>query len=328
MSMEVPQSVSPTETPSQPAQNPRAPRAKFGQRGRGGARGDRSRGDRPRGRGRGANFTAVSAQQYSSSSQSTAAQDAETQAKLPEPRATTEPRDGEVSNTDPEGVEADVCFICASPVVHNSIAPCNHWTCHICALRLRALYKTKACAHCRVSYTKPFPAFSLIVKLGRHTPNMSSSRTTRQSATRIADRKTLLEPTATLVSSTRRPRSLRTPCCFSVTTALIQAVTSPATAGPICTNMSRPSTKRSCGRPLALLHTSHALVPVADFTDDQAGWHQRPMHPAQKSLHARALAPHAHKSPQPLAVRRRSGSVWLQGPSRMRLLPAALLWRR
>ena len=46
-------------------------------------------------------------------------------------------------------VEAEVCFICASPVVHNSVAPCNHRTCHICALRLRALYKTRACAHCR-----------------------------------------------------------------------------------------------------------------------------------------------------------------------------------
>lgn len=56
----------------------------------------------------------------------------------------------EGNNTD---VEAEVCFICASPVVHNSVAPCNHRTCHICALRLRALYKTKACAHCRVSGT-------------------------------------------------------------------------------------------------------------------------------------------------------------------------------
>ena len=45
--------------------------------------------------------------------------------------------------------EADVCFICASPVVHSAVAPCNHRTCHICSLRLRALYKNKACAHCR-----------------------------------------------------------------------------------------------------------------------------------------------------------------------------------
>ena len=49
-----------------------------------------------------------------------------------------------------DGLEAEVCFICASPVVHNAVAPCNHRTCHICALRLRALYKTRACAHCRV----------------------------------------------------------------------------------------------------------------------------------------------------------------------------------
>ncbi|KAL1894271.1 hypothetical protein Cpir12675_003752 [Ceratocystis pirilliformis] len=43
----------------------------------------------------------------------------------------------------------DVCFICANPVQHYSIAPCNHTTCHICSLRMRALYKTKDCAHCR-----------------------------------------------------------------------------------------------------------------------------------------------------------------------------------
>lgn len=55
-----------------------------------------------------------------------------------------------------EDVEAEVCFICASPVVHNSVAPCNHRTCHICALRMRALYKTKDCAHCRVCPPLPF----------------------------------------------------------------------------------------------------------------------------------------------------------------------------
>ncbi|KAH0259093.1 hypothetical protein KCU71_g21306, partial [Aureobasidium melanogenum] len=52
---------------------------------------------------------------------------------------------------DGDDVEAEVCFICASPVVHQSVAPCNHRTCHICSLRLRALYKTKTCAHCRTS---------------------------------------------------------------------------------------------------------------------------------------------------------------------------------
>jgi hypothetical protein len=54
---------------------------------------------------------------------------------------------------DGDDVEAEVCFICASPVVHQSVAPCNHRTCHICSLRLRALYKTKTCAHCRVCFS-------------------------------------------------------------------------------------------------------------------------------------------------------------------------------
>lgn len=58
---------------------------------------------------------------------------------------------GQDSSGEKEEDEGEVCFICASPVVYQSIAPCNHQTCHICALRLRALYKTRACAHCRVS---------------------------------------------------------------------------------------------------------------------------------------------------------------------------------
>lgn len=55
----------------------------------------------------------------------------------------------EDKTTTPEEAESDICFICASKIEHTSIAPCNHQTCHICSLRLRALYKTKACAHCR-----------------------------------------------------------------------------------------------------------------------------------------------------------------------------------
>ena len=67
--------------------------------------------------------------------------------------ATNEGVDGATKdkNQDIDEAEAEICFICASPVVHNAVAPCNHRTCHICALRLRALYKTKTCAHCRVS---------------------------------------------------------------------------------------------------------------------------------------------------------------------------------
>ncbi|KAF1953880.1 hypothetical protein CC80DRAFT_494136 [Byssothecium circinans] len=53
------------------------------------------------------------------------------------------------AETDAEAEEGEICFICASAVQHLAVAPCNHRTCHICSLRLRALYKTKTCAHCR-----------------------------------------------------------------------------------------------------------------------------------------------------------------------------------
>lgn len=48
--------------------------------------------------------------------------------------------------------ERELCFICASTIEHLSIAPCNHQTCHICALRLRALYKKRDCSYCKVSF--------------------------------------------------------------------------------------------------------------------------------------------------------------------------------
>ncbi|OTB11494.1 hypothetical protein K445DRAFT_77586 [Daldinia sp. EC12] len=62
------------------------------------------------------------------------------------------------ANADQDDVEAEVCFICASPVIHQSVAPCNHRTCHICSLRMRALYKNKECAHCRT--LAPFVIFT------------------------------------------------------------------------------------------------------------------------------------------------------------------------
>lgn len=70
--------------------------------------------------------------------------------KAPQQRADLAAKEDAQPNEGEEDAE-EVCFICASPIVHHSVAPCNHRTCHICALRMRALYKTKDCAHCRVS---------------------------------------------------------------------------------------------------------------------------------------------------------------------------------
>ncbi|KAK4869003.1 hypothetical protein LT330_006612 [Penicillium expansum] len=64
-------------------------------------------------------------------------------------KATTPATKKPVEAATDDADDGEVCFICASAVEHTSVSPCNHRTCHICALRLRALYKNKACAHCR-----------------------------------------------------------------------------------------------------------------------------------------------------------------------------------
>lgn len=70
---------------------------------------------------------------------------------------------------DADDTDAETCFICASTVQHTAVTPCNHRTCHICSLRLRALYKVKTCAHCRTesdhviftdNHTKNYEEFS------------------------------------------------------------------------------------------------------------------------------------------------------------------------
>ncbi|KAF8266463.1 hypothetical protein EI94DRAFT_1733029 [Lactarius quietus] len=43
----------------------------------------------------------------------------------------------------------DLCWICAEPVKYYAVSECNHRTCHVCALRLRALYKKLDCTFCK-----------------------------------------------------------------------------------------------------------------------------------------------------------------------------------
>lgn len=47
--------------------------------------------------------------------------------------------------------DAEVCWICAEPVKFYSVSDCDHRTCHVCALRLRALYKKTDCTFCKVN---------------------------------------------------------------------------------------------------------------------------------------------------------------------------------
>ena len=145
--------LSAAETPTSPGNFERSNDGNAGIRGaQSASRGSRgsnssSRG-RARGRGRGNRNTRGAPQKPSTNGASNRPiTDSESRAELP-PTLRRTPAD--INGVEGE-VEAEVCFICASPVAHNSVAPCNHRTCHICALRWRALYKTKACAHCRTN---------------------------------------------------------------------------------------------------------------------------------------------------------------------------------
>ncbi|KAK0725035.1 hypothetical protein B0H67DRAFT_120210 [Lasiosphaeris hirsuta] len=118
-------------------------------RGRGGPRGGRGRGDGSRGgpgrgRGRGGG-------DRGGHSHATNAADPSNEAAAPaQPNKAQAFKRNELQDDAPED-DAEVCFICASPISHYSVAPCNHSTCHICALRLRALYKSNECPHCRTA---------------------------------------------------------------------------------------------------------------------------------------------------------------------------------
>lgn len=51
---------------------------------------------------------------------------------------------------DGEEEEVDTCYICAEPVKYYALGTCSHRTCHVCSLRLRALYKKRECTFCKV----------------------------------------------------------------------------------------------------------------------------------------------------------------------------------
>ncbi|KAI0371661.1 hypothetical protein BV20DRAFT_1042998 [Pilatotrama ljubarskyi] len=71
----------------------------------------------------------------------------------PDPEKQQESPEGDVKQTaDSDSTAADestVCWICAEPVKYWSVSECNHRTCHVCALRLRALYKKMECTFCK-----------------------------------------------------------------------------------------------------------------------------------------------------------------------------------
>lgn len=137
-----------------PAPESSRPRQRGRGRGDSGAPNARGRGaDRGRGRGRGRGGRG-----QSDDSNRASAQAAPSGGPRSEPVAAAKPSNGKAPALGTESAEEEVCFICANPVIHWAITPCNHITCHTCALRMRALYKNKDCPHCRVSGMVSAPA--------------------------------------------------------------------------------------------------------------------------------------------------------------------------
>ncbi|KAF9357685.1 hypothetical protein BGX34_009271 [Mortierella sp. NVP85] len=69
-----------------------------------------------------------------------------------------------------EDAEEHSCFICTENIVIFAVSDCNHRTCHLCSLRLRALYKTRDCTYCKAEQSimlftrdpeKPFQDYDL-----------------------------------------------------------------------------------------------------------------------------------------------------------------------
>ncbi|KAF1998060.1 hypothetical protein P154DRAFT_524370 [Amniculicola lignicola CBS 123094] len=149
-----------TDTPGPTQDNPPGPGSpRRGGRARGGVRGNTDTNSRPnyrgRGQSRGVNRGGRGARggRDGNRGEDTSEQGA---GKAPVRQAAPLKTEGfeaparPIPATKEEAEEGEVCFICASTVQHTAVAPCNHRTCHICSLRMRALYKNKTCAHCRI----------------------------------------------------------------------------------------------------------------------------------------------------------------------------------
>ncbi|KAJ2158006.1 hypothetical protein GGF46_004102 [Coemansia sp. RSA 552] len=71
-------------------------------------------------------------------------------AKPPKVPATASGAPKQDSHPEPE---EPVCFICADSVEFYAVGQCGHRTCYRCSLRLRALFKSKACPYCKADLT-------------------------------------------------------------------------------------------------------------------------------------------------------------------------------
>lgn len=75
--------------------------------------------------------------------------------KAPEDeKSQKEEEDAEAVVTDGDGgEEVEICLVCAEDIKYAATYPCNHFVCHVCSLRLRALIKNNNCPMCRTEHS-------------------------------------------------------------------------------------------------------------------------------------------------------------------------------
>ena len=65
-----------------------------------------------------------------------------------------------------------LCVVCCDPIEYFSLGPCNHHeVCHVCSLRMRALYKNNACSFCKVGF--PHLSLPLLFSLVSSSPSLA-----------------------------------------------------------------------------------------------------------------------------------------------------------
>ena len=145
--------------------------------GRGGGRGSR-------GHGRGSGPTQRKPQNDSAPAESVGAADTPATPTMVDPTVAEPDTVVEDTTTAPQDDDSGTCFICAEPVMYYSVSECNHRTCHVCALRLRALYKRHDCTFCKA---RPRficrKGFELIIASILKEPQLSLIFTTSPTAT-------------------------------------------------------------------------------------------------------------------------------------------------
>lgn len=113
--------------------------------------GTRGGGDRSKGKGRAGHHGGRMGRPRRAADYTPAVEPRANQAAIEEAARMAVERAGAAGLDDGDSDDQSSCYICAEPVKYWVLGTCSHRTCHVCSLRLRALYKKRECTFCKVT---------------------------------------------------------------------------------------------------------------------------------------------------------------------------------